>query len=278
MTAAAIPALAMVWLLGTLAACYRLYWPLRDPKGPLLPAISETGIAFPGRQVYRAGFAAVALLLFCTIQLYSGVLMTRLQPPQTPPPTAGEEAAAGAPVEDWAPDRSVHWGCLAALGVLIQGIFVLETQLGWKPLLHFAGAIAFIAGTMQHAQLANHLLKVDGRGSMLVQLGGVYVEKAVWFRSCASTYGPVALMFLPLGSQFMSLGDNLSYTKPDEQQDMDAMGFMPKRASFQSIMGIAQLALVLNFAAYFASYGVDFWSVLRGSAALTGGMAAGAEL
>ncbi|CAK0868861.1 unnamed protein product, partial [Prorocentrum cordatum] len=139
-SAAALPTTVLAWIVTTLVWCYWLHRPLTSP-GSVLPGISEMGIAPPARGIYRGGSATVGLLLACTVHLYSAVLLPHL----------AEGAAGGRAVE------CTSMGYVAAVGVAVQGIFTLETSMSIQTLLHFAGAIAFVLGTMWHADASNAL-------------------------------------------------------------------------------------------------------------------------
>lgn len=240
-SAAMIPALAMLWLLGTLGMCFKLSAPLRASAWSV-PAISEMGIAPPARGAYRAGFTVVGILFAMTVWLYNSLLMSQL--------------SEAAPSDDLGmPWSSTRYGFLAAFGVLLQGLLTLEPRLSWMSGLHFLGAIFFVVGTMQHATMSNALF-ASARGEALLRTG--MASHAFWFRNICTEKGPAALMALPIFQQ-------MAARIPSLFRGASAGASGAAGSGLEGAMGLAQWALVLNFAAYFCSYGLDF--VAAGGAA-----------
>merc|ERR1740129_1169940 len=180
LSAAILPTSVLAWILTTLAGCYWLHRPLRSPEA-ILPGISEMGIAPPARGVYRSGSATVGLLLACTVWLYSTLLVPHL---------ADGAAAASRAAE------SASMGYIAALGVALQGVFTLEPGLSVQTLLHFAGAIAFILGTMWHADASNALF-TDLSDTALGMSPAA--RTAIGVRRVCSEGLPVMLFMVPVG-------------------------------------------------------------------------------
>jgi len=228
-SAAMLPTSILVWILTTLAGCYWLHRPLSSPEA-ILPGISEMGIAPPARGVYRSGSATVGLLLACTVWLYSTLLLPHL----------ADGAAAGRAAE------SANMGYVAALGVAVQGIFTLETGLSVQTLLHFAGAIAFVLGTMWHADASNALFTDLGDTALAVSPAA---RAAISVRRVCSEGLPVMLFMVPIGLQLWHW----------------ASGSETKGGRLQNVIGLAQWALVLNFAVFYCTYAFDFWVVLEQS-------------
>lgn len=226
-SAAMLPTSVLVWIVTTLAGCYWLHRPLSAPEA-VLPGISEMGIAPPARGVYRSGSATVGLLLACMVRLYSILLLPHL----------ADSAAAGRAAE------SANMGYVAALGVAVQGIFTLETGLSAQTLLHFAGAIAFVLGTMWHADASNALFTDLGDTALAVSPSA---RAAIGVRRACSEGLPVMLLLVPVGLQLWHW----------------CMGSESKGGRLQNMIGIAQWALVLNFAIFYCSYSCDFWVVLE---------------
>lgn len=226
---AALPASVLAWMLTTLAGCYWLHRPLRCPEA-LLPGISEMGIAPPARGVYRSGSATVGLLLACTIRLYSTLLLPHV--------ADGGASAAGRAAE------STSMGYVAALGVAVQGIFTLETVLSVQTLLHFAGAIAFVLGTMWHADASNALFADLGDTALALSPSA---RAAVCVRRACSEGLPVMLLMVPVGLHLWQW----------------ATGSEGRGGRLQSAIGLAQWALICNFAIFYGTYACDFWVVLE---------------
>lgn len=231
------PIAAVLWLLATLSCCYRLHKPFLE-AGVWVPAISEMVVTDTGRRVYQYGFSLVGLLFGCTMKLYDVLLMPQVL------------ASEGSEVTSVS--HSIALGYLAAAGVVLQGLLTLESQLSWRSLLHFGGAIMFVMGTMHHATLSNALL-ASVKDTPLV-VGSLKAQWAMVVRRFCSEYGPVALMVLPLGHQVVR--------RVSPQKGEAGAG----TTGIQNAMGMAQWALVLNFAVFFSSYAGDFWTVTTAGA------------
>jgi len=230
-SAALLPLSVLIWIVTTLAGCYWLHKPLSSPE-TVLPGISELGIAPPARGVYRGGSAAVGLLLACTIRLYASLLLPQLV----------DSASASRAAE------STNMGYVAALGAAVQGVFTLDTGLSAQTLLHFAGAIAFVLGTMWHAAASNALFS-DLRDVPLADAAAA--RAAVGARRACLEGLPFVMLLLPAGLQAWH-GVMGSTSKA-------------KAVKLQSMIGIAQWALVLNCAIFYGTYALDFWVVLESS-------------
>mmetsp|Transcript_88313 Transcript_88313/g.175556 ORF Transcript_88313/g.175556 Transcript_88313/m.175556 type:complete len:323 (-) Transcript_88313:118-1086(-) len=226
-SAAMLPTSVLVWIVTTLAGCYWLHRPLISPEA-MLPGISEMGIAPPARGVYRSGSATVGLLLACTVRLYSTLLLPHL----------ADGTAAGRAAE------SANMGYVAALGIAVQGVFTLEAGLSLQTLLHFAGAIAFVLGTMWHADASNALFADLGDSALAVSPSA---RAAISVRRACSEGLPIMLLTLPVGLQLWHW----------------ATGAEGRGGRLQSVIGLAQWALVLDFAIFYCTYACDFWVVLE---------------
>lgn len=227
-TAALLPTSVLIWIITTLAGCYWLHRPLSAPEA-VLPGISEMGVAPPARGVYRGGSAMVGLSLASTIRLYSTLLLPHLV----------DGAAAGRAAE------STNMGYVAALGVALQGVFTLETGLSAQTLLHFAGAIAFVLGTMWHADASNALFADLGDTALAASPAA---RVAIGVRRACSEGLPVMLLLVPVGLQVWHWATGSE-----------------SKGRLQNMIGIAQWALVLNFAVFYCTYACDFWVVLEAS-------------
>lgn len=228
-SAAMLPTSVLIWIVTTLAGCYWLHRPLSAPDA-VLPGISEMCIAPPARGVYRSGSATVGLLLACTVRLYSTLLLPHL----------ADGAAAARAAE------STNMGYVAALGVAVQGVFTLETGLSAQTLLHFAGAIAFVLGTMWHADASNALFTDLGDTALAVSPSA---RAAIGVRRACSEGLSVMLILVPVGVQAWHW----------------VTGSESRGGRLQNMIGIAQWALVLNFAVFYCTYACDFYVVLESS-------------
>merc|ERR1712113_1353286 len=89
-------------------------------------------------------------------------------------------------------------GYVAALGIAVRGVFTLEAGLSVQTLLHFAGAIAFVLGTMWHADASNALFADLGDTALAVSASA---RTAVFVRRVCSEGLPVLLLMVPVGLQ-----------------------------------------------------------------------------
>lgn len=229
LSAVMLPACVLLWIVATLAGCYWLHRPLITPEAAL-PGISEMGIAPPARGVYRSGSATVGLLLACTVRLYSMLLLPHL---------ADSNAAARAP-------ESTNMGYVAALGVAVQGVFTLETSVSPQTSLHFAGAIAFVLGTMWHADASNALFADLGDSALALSPAA---RIAIGLRRVCSEGLPVMLMLVPAGLEAWQW----------------ATSNQLKGGRLQNIISAAQWAVVLNFGVFYCTYACDFWVAIEAS-------------
>lgn len=225
-SAAMLPTSIVVWIFITIAGCYWLHKPLSSPQA-ILPGISEMGIAPPARGVYRSGSATIGLLIACTVWLHSTLLLPHL----------ADSVAAGRAAE------SANMGYVAALGVAIQGLFTLETRLSLQTLLHFLGRIAFVLGTMWHADASNALFM--DLGDMTLAFSPV-ARMAISVRRVCSEGLPTMLFMVPVCLQLWTW---LRRTHSHGGR-------------LQHVTGLAQWALVLNFAVFYFTYAFDFWVLL----------------
>eukprot|EP00928_Gymnodinium_smaydae_P083174 TRINITY_DN66422_c0_g1_i1.p1 TRINITY_DN66422_c0_g1~~TRINITY_DN66422_c0_g1_i1.p1 ORF type:complete len:428 (-),score=61.98 TRINITY_DN66422_c0_g1_i1:77-1360(-) len=241
------PALSLMWLVGTVAGCYILHEPLRDPAC-LCPAISELGVGpASARMLYRIGFFTVAMLMGSLLQLYSGLVL-----PHLPGGAHGEFGAAFA--------SRMLWACV---GVGAQGVFVLEPDLTLQTAAHLLGAALFFGGGIAHSQAAERLyrplmsLPAQDEPSWSVEAAH-FAEEAqaaidasplfehsllhvlVAFRHEVLMRGPWALFLLPLGLQFFGRA-----------------GFGAGTSLARAFAGLGQWATVAFFALTYASYGPE---------------------
>mmetsp|Transcript_91529 Transcript_91529/g.286390 ORF Transcript_91529/g.286390 Transcript_91529/m.286390 type:complete len:323 (-) Transcript_91529:77-1045(-) len=224
---AVLPASVLVWTVTTLAGCYWLHRPLRSPEA-VLPGISEMGLAPPARGIYRSGSATIGLLLACTVRLYSTLIV----------PHIADGGASGRAAE------STSMGYVAALGVAVQGVFTLETGLSLQTLLHFAGAIAFVLGTMWHADASNALFAELGDTALALS---PCARAAICVRRACSEGLPFILLMVTVGLHLWQW----------------VTGCEGKGGRLQSAVGLAQWALVLDFAIFYSTYACDLWVVLE---------------
>lgn len=316
--AAAVPVLAMVWLLGTVILQFWVYRPCRTPD-VWVPSVSELGLYPPLGHAYRFGFLHVALLLFTSIWLYSELVLPRLGEVPTPgtpwrpitvsaeepsgqQPVGEEEAEAeaaasarelegegekdggqdevssaegaeeGADVASnstnasraanvtgnmsyfltWAPNRSVTWGYAAAAGVGLQGLVTFDARVSIRSTIHLLGMGAFVVGTMQHSMQSSMVL-MSPRGRPLADLSDK-VRTVIRLRQNITNYGPLVMLGVPLGSQFM----NMNKQQTRGQQQMKAINIL-KESGLVKLVGLLQWALVAIYALFYSTFCVDYW-------------------
>ena len=126
----------------------------------------------------------------------------------------------------------------------MQGIFTLENGLSVQTLLHVAGAIAFVLGTMWHADASNALFTDIGDTALAVSPAA---RAAISMRRMCSDSLPVMLFMVPLGLHLWHWSG----------------GFEGKGMRLQNVICLAQWVLVLNFAVFYCTYALDFWVVLE---------------
>jgi len=232
------PACSLAWILGTVRGCYVLHMCLKDPT-VTFPQISELGIGPRcSKALYRIGFAASAALHAAMVLVHKDLALPHL------------------PYGDGDLGWDFTWfGLLAAAGVALQGVFLLEAKLSSQTVVHLLGALLFFYGAWSHMGAAQRLyfpeLPVedspdfdDIAGALQLAaesalLRHPFVSFLVYFRHYILMRAPLALFVLPLLSQFSErVGSQLG-------------------SSARSMMGLAQWLVVLNFALIFVSYGPE---------------------
>ena len=255
---------SMSCVLWTLATCYYMWRTgpnLRDPR-VIFPAISELGASMPEHRVYQVGFAVTGALLTVHIWLFSQLVLPRLL------------EYGNSELQQHA-DSAVNWGYVSAAGVVLQGVFTLELKLSAQSCIHWAGAIAFMSGAMNHAQESKQLY--DGALELtdhvpLLRHGALL--NTVEVRRFIVDYSSV-FMFLPIilaQVLFASGGPPPAIPAPPagasaaERQRHAALVQQQENApdpKMMNTMGVMQWAIILQFAVYFCTYAVDLWFAVQ---------------
>lgn len=177
------PLCSLVWYLTTLAVCYWLHAPLLQ-DGVWCPAISEMGVSRPAKLVYRVGFGVCSSMLALTVLLLRDLAL--------------RHDSTGTP--------GIEWGLAAAAGVALQGVCVLNLDVGFETIAHLGGAMLAMMGTMQHGQASNKWFSALPKESPLLRQG--LASMGLWLRRDAADLmqsGIVMVLFLiPLVMQLMS--------------------------------------------------------------------------
>ena len=178
LAAAILPSGGFLSFVVTMTACCRIHSRhARFQPGVTIPVISELGIMQPGKIVYQVGFALVGLLLAASMQRFDATVV----------PLLLDAVPAGAARAKAARDLAfaVKAGYASAAGAGLQGIFTLELQMSSTTMIHFAAAMAFMAGGMQHAEAAAAVYGVAAApdGGPCLLLSHPPVATAVAFRA-----------------------------------------------------------------------------------------------
>jgi len=237
------PTCSFLWIVGTVGTCFKLHTPLRDPS-TVCPPISELAVApTSAKMLYRIGFAAAAALLAASVLLHQELSLPHLP--------GGRNGDAGI--------GCTHYGLLAAAGVAMQGVFVLEPRLSWQCCIHLLGAFIFFGGAWSYMSWA-HKLYLPGsnqppedspgwsesvavaqdQADASALLGHPLVWSIVWLRHYILMRGPMALFLVPLVVQFA--------------ERAPANVALAASSSVRGSSGLVQWLLVLNFMLIFLSY------------------------
>mmetsp|Transcript_20980 Transcript_20980/g.37378 ORF Transcript_20980/g.37378 Transcript_20980/m.37378 type:complete len:308 (+) Transcript_20980:64-987(+) len=241
--AALVPISAALIAGATVSSCYLLtesQTPFID-KGIIFPAISFLGVSGDAKLIYQVGFATTGLLLLCTVFLLNVIVASHLA-------KSGilvENQTGGGTSVDFeksvlAASRAVKTGAVSAMGVLLQGIFVLEMKPGWQSIIHWAGALIFMMGAQAHAQEVILLYEKTASPALHNLLRG----SLEWKRACINA--PAIIFVVPIGLQIVRVFLGL-----------DA------GAVVQNAMGIVQWGIIASFVLFFVSYAYDCWRCIN---------------
>lgn len=253
---------SMSGLLWTVFTCYSMWRSgpnIRDSR-VIFPAISELGASMPEHRVYQVGFAVTGVLLAVHVHLFSQIVLPQLLD------LGNSEMQQHA-------DNAVWYGYLAAAGVVAQGVFTLEMQLSAQSCIHWAGAIMFMNGAMNHAQESKALYAAAMQFSDHVPLlrspfltSTVAVRKFIVDYSSMFMFLPVVLVqifFASQGSSPPPVPEIPASATPAERAEIERVARethaqMPDPKTMNT-MGAMQWAIIFQFAVYFCTYAVDLY-------------------
>lgn len=240
--------MALAWVLLTVGGCYVMHESLMDPE-VTFPQISELGCGPTlSKALYRIGFASAAALLGGL-----GLLHQELALPHLP---GGRQGDLGADF--------THWTMMAAAGVAMQGIFLLQPGLTLQTGLHAMGALVFFHGVWCHMGAAQRLYLPGSRpsymglidqeavsddlsqavdeaaASLLLQHG--LVRALVWIRHSLLMRAPLAVFVVPVINQM------------SERANVPTHAVSPRT---RSMMGLMQWLVVFDFVSIFISFGPE---------------------
>ena len=249
---------SMFSVLFTLAVCYYLWRTgnnIRDPR-VIFPAISELGASMPEHRVYQVGFAITGLLLALHIRLFSQLVLPKLL-----------EHDASGDMKTHA-DLAISWGYYSAVGVILQGVFTLEMKVSMQSMVHWAGAVLFMSGAMNHAQASKTLYAkvIENNSDHVAVLRNESLLSAVSFRKMILDYSSF-FMFVPIiiaqivfasSTAEATTAAQAAATAAAAQRGEEAPPPMQDPKTMNT-MGVMQWAIILQFAVYFCTYAVDLW-------------------
>lgn len=261
---AVVPFTAAFALLGSLALCYRLYWPGRE-EGEWLPSVSELSIPEPSLGVFRTGLLAAGLLLAVTTWLHGALVMGALVD-YTPPPlpqanatdadnmtnVTNETRAAHQRYTDTlanGPEDSIWWGNAAAFGLVTQGLFTFEGRICPRSAVHVLGSAVFLYAGFQQGVLTTMVIS-SPRGHALVS-ASPGLATVIRARQYAVDYLPLALLAIPLMSQYTA------FSNRNTTPAMPTLGSALKASGTTKLVGFLQWAGALSYAVLLASFSCE---------------------
>lgn len=151
-----------------------------------------------------------------------------------------------------APERSINWGYVAAVGLAVQGVFVYDGRLSWRSWIHFAGFIAFGVGLFQNCTLTS-LVIASPRGKPLLEASSL-LTSVVKARRYITDYVPLLLLAAPLSSQLFNSGKmRHSYGQPTTFKSVfKDSGMLMSACVFQWIS-------LLVFSIFYSTFACEFW-------------------
>jgi len=154
-----------------------------------------------------------------------------------------------------APERSMKWGYVTALGLAIQGVFVYDGRLSWRSWLNFAGFAAFGVGLFQHCTLTSMIIS-SVRGKPFMEASPI-LASVVKGRRWITDYVPLLLLAAPLSSQIF----NSSKMRYNHQQPSFRTVF--KDSGMLTSARVMQWIAVMVFAIFYGTFSFDLWVAAR---------------
>ena len=251
---AVLPLVSCLVAVATVAICYLLTNKLTSfsAGGIYFPAISFLGMreeavmpwGVSPKRVYQLGFSVTGAMLMLVVQLLGSCILKPLS--KLPGKTGGASAVAAS--KRCAVSSALRYSVLAGLGVIAQGVAVLNDGAGgehWSQnIMHWGGAIAFMMGTHAHAAEVMDMLKDCGTAHP--ELRTIVRRSLTWKETCLAEnvpgYALAGLFLVPVAFQVV-LGGAGSMTAP---------------SAAQNAIGLTQWAVVASLMAYYCSYMLDF--------------------
>lgn len=265
--------LCYVVFIATLAACCRIHNRYkRFQPGVTIPVISELGIFQPGTVVYQGGFTMVGLLLALSMRRFDELVSPQLQDAEAAAVARAQESRLPPPSLEFA----IKAGYAAAAGAALQGLCTLEMKASLQTLVHFGGAMLFMAGAFQHAQSIEPIYSEATNPTVEALFFQRYIA-VQWAHTLRHwmLHGAVPIMcfVLPLAFQVYSFVFPRQTTVPKStgpvarQQSASGSqgqcdgGTEPEmQPDVANAMGAMQWAIIFLFATYFATYTADLYA------------------
>mmetsp|Transcript_21879 Transcript_21879/g.49895 ORF Transcript_21879/g.49895 Transcript_21879/m.49895 type:complete len:503 (-) Transcript_21879:12-1520(-) len=235
---------SLSWFCGVLYACYQMHASLKDPE-VTFPQISELGVGpFVSKALYRIGFTAVAAVLAAM-----NLVHAELSLPHLP---GGRHSFHGS--------EMIMYGMMAASGVALQGICLLQPNLSMQTMLHGVGAMLFFYGTWCHMGTAEKLyLPTMPKAHDTIETDEAALLAAA-AESSALLKHPVVALLVHVRHKFLMRAPAVLFVLPVLAQLSDRMKITASAVvspSMRSTLGLVQWLLVSDFVLIFISYGLE---------------------
>lgn len=272
---AGVPCCAMVSVLLTVTICLR-WWRASENAidGLVFPAISELGVHMPEKLVYQLGFGATGGLMAVSMLIYEALVVPFVFLAVGPAP-ASVRSDIAAQVQ-----TMMMWGYASAAGVALQGILTLEHELSAQSFAHWAGAVIFMMGSMQHASASESVYDVIDKalGAAPPQGGDaacpsaevrrVFADRglqmAASVRRFIKNYSSLTMFAVPLVAQALRALEVDGASDNATKQVVGNGKELPADLTVMNMMGLMQWGIILQFALFFSTYAADMRAAAYG--------------
>jgi len=235
---------SLSWFAGVLYACYEMHASLKDPE-VTFPQISELGVGpFISKAMYRIGFTAVASVLAAMNFVHAELCLPHLP--------GGRHSLHGS--------EMIMYGMMAASGVAIQGICLLQPNLSVQTMLHGVGAMLFFYGTWCHMGTAEKLyLPTMPKAHDTIETDEAALLVAAAEASSLLKH-PLVAFLVHVRHKFLMRAPAALFVLPVLAQLSDRMKVTASAVvspSMRSTLGLVQWLLVSDFVLIFVSYGLE---------------------
>ncbi|CAK9092856.1 Uncharacterized protein SCF082_LOCUS43686 [Durusdinium trenchii] len=277
LSVAAVPFLALLWALGTLAACLSIYRPCW--RSWCLPSLSNVCQRAPNRSVLRVGFAVAGVMLMTSNWLYGELVVPQildgpLELPEEPVievPASEVEVCEANETEtengtcstnssnatDPVVKRpkipspgliqgSLRYGYVAAFAFSLAGVCFCGPW--WSTLIHVFVSIAFAVTCSIHTWASSTLLTSERGRPYAEQLGELHV---------IAKYRQMIMNFLPLVAL---VPITVCQSRMTQRRPLSAMSFL-ETSGILLLGKVSQWGLMLTYVLYVGSYAMDFWAL-----------------